>query len=354
MSENEDFSEKALKIINKEYGNVSKSAKSFMEKKNIIVPVSPSTDIALNGGVPEGSWLVYNGKPKCGKTTSALHFAKNCQKKEYGSKHIYFMNIEGRLKEMNLDGIEGLEKEKFTIIESEEERILSAKDYLNIAEKLVYSHPGCVILFDSFSALCHEKELQDGVGTSTRGGGAALLAQFCRQMANVVPVKKTIIIGITHLMANTSGYGAAMQEKGGLGIAYQVDVKLRCKSTEPWDHNGKRVGQKVTWVAETTALGGVPGSEFESWIRYGKGIDELKEIIVIGQDIGLIEKKGAYYYGTFMQNYLPVLGLTQWDDNAIKMTRSQGEDNFYNLLKDNPKWVNCLEKDISSILGLKR
>lgn len=288
-------------------------------------------------------------------TTTALDFAATCQQPKYGNKHIYYMNIEGRLKEMNLNGIQGLDTtpERFTVIGSDEDKILSAQDYLNIGEKILLTHPECVLIIDSFSMLCHEKEITDGVGTSTRGGGAALLAQFCRQMSNVVPVKRSIVIGIAQLMANTSGYGAAIQEKGGNAVQYQVDVKMRCKTTEPWEHEGKRIGQKLTWTVECSALGAPPGQEYESYIRYGHGIDKVKECIVLGTDFGLIANAGAWYYCDFMQTHLPALGVTEWNEEVRKKCRAQGENNLYELIKSNPSWLGYLQKDISTMLGIK-
>lgn len=350
----EDFTKRVMNIIEKEFGEkIVISSTDFLSKRLRTISVSPALDIALGGGIPEGSWVIFAGKPKCGKTTTALHFAAKCQQSKYGSKHIYYLNIEGRLKKMNLNGITGLNQDEFTIIESTEERILSAQDYLNIGEKIILTHPECVLIIDSYSALCHEKEITEGVGTSTRGGGPALLAQFCRQMANVVPIKRSIVIGITHLMANTSGYGAAIMEKGGNAIAYQVDVKLRCKSNEPWEHNGKRVGQKVTWLTECTALGMPPGQEVESHLRYAHGIDEVKEIIVLGKDMGLIVLKGSWYTCEFMKNNLPTLGVTEWDDATIKKCKAQGEDNLYDLLSANPEWFSILEKEVKTMMGIK-
>ena len=45
-----------------------------------------------------------------------------------------------------------------------------------------------------------------------RADGAKLLAKFCRKVANVIPVNKNIVIGITHLMGNPTGYGAEFKE----------------------------------------------------------------------------------------------------------------------------------------------
>ncbi len=350
-----DFITKVMKLIKKDFGeNIAVSGDKFLTKKLRTIPISPAINLGIGGGIPEGSWFTLSGKPKCGKTVTALHFAAKCQQEKNGGKHIYYLNVEGRLKEMNLNGITGLKTtpEWFTVIGSEEDKILSAQDYLNIAEKILLTHPECVLIIDSFSMLCHEKEITDGVGTSTRGGGAALLAQFCRQMANVVPVKRSIVVGIAQLMSNTSGYGAATMEKGGNGIQYQVDVKLRCKNTEPWEHNGKRVGQKLTWLVECSALGMPPGQEFESHIRYNHGIDEVKEVITLGIDLGIIDRSGAWYYCDFMQNHLPSLNVTEWTEEVRNKCRAQGEDKLYELIKNNPDWITYLEKNIKTTLGI--
>jgi recombination protein RecA len=356
MSENA-FTKQVLNLVKKDWGEgIAVSGAEFLSKPPRIIPFSPAANLALNGGIPEGSWVTLYGKEKLGKTTSALHFAAKCQKPKHGSKHIYYLNVEGRIKEMNLRGIDGLktDADNFTLISSTEDHILSAQDFLNIGEKILLNHKECVLIIDSYSMLCHEKEITDGVGTSTRGGGAALLAQFCRQMAGVVPVKRSIVIGISQIMANTSGYGAAIQEKGGNAIRYQVDVKMRCKSAEEWEERGKRVGQKVTWVTECSALGASPGQEFVSCLRYGHGLDEVAEIIMLGTDLGLISKGGAYYYCDFMQTRLPSLGETEWTEEVRKgKCRGHGEAGLYELIKSNPEWIEFLEKDIATMLGVK-
>lgn len=352
-----EFTEQILKLVKKDYGDgIAVSADQFLVKKPRIIPLSPAANVALGGGIPEGSWVTLYGKEKIGKTSTALYFASKCQQPRYGSKHIYYLNIEGRIKEMNLMGIKGLKSdpENMTIISSSEDKILSAQDYLTIAEKILMTHKECVLIIDSYSMLCHEKEITEGIGTSTRGGGAMLLSQFCRQMANVVPVKRSIVIGISQQMANTSGYGAAIQEKGGNAIRYQVDVKLRCKSTEPWLNGDKRIGQKITWVTECTALGAPPGQEFESCFRYNHGLDEVAEVIQLGVDFGIIGQSGAFYYCDFMQNHLPALGVMEWNDEVRKTRcRAQGEAKLYDLIKQNPLWIEILEKDIATMLGVK-
>jgi predicted ATP-dependent serine protease len=59
------------------------SGNSVVDKKVLTIPLSPSLDIVLNGGIPEGSFVVLTGQPKCGKTTTSLDFAATAQKPEY-------------------------------------------------------------------------------------------------------------------------------------------------------------------------------------------------------------------------------------------------------------------------------
>lgn len=342
-----------FKEIEKKYGiNVVQSGDEFLAKPKQIIPVSPAMDLAL-GGIPEGSWWVVSGPPKYGKTTLALSFCANAQLEEYGSRMINFFNIEGRLKEMNLKGIEGLKSdpEHFRIIGSTEDKILSAEHYLQIAEDMMMATKNQIWLFDSFSCLVHPKEQAEGIGTSTRGGGAMLLAQFCRQMSNIIPVKNHIVIGVSHLMANTGGSYGGYTEKDGNAIKYQVDVKTRARAVESIKSGDVVIGQKVKWEIDCTATGRPPDQVVWSMIRYGKGIDRVAELIELGKTVGLIEEKGGgWTIFVFMAEHLDMLGVSQWDDEAIKLCRAQGAENAYNMLMAHPEWMKILQRKLNEML----
>jgi recombination protein RecA len=274
---------------------------AILDKKSVIIPVSPSLDILLNGGIPEGSFVVLTGQPKCGKTTSSLDFAATAQQEKYkgdlkNPREVYYLNIEGRLKKRDLEGIPGLTLERFHVIGSQQGKILHAEEYLQIAEKIINEVPGSVLIIDSYSALCTEAEITSEMDKMQRADGAKLLAKFCRKVANVIPVNKNIVIGITHLMGNPTGYGAEFKEKSGQAIAYQTDIKLRAKSFKPWTLgvDNTQIGQEIEWQVICSALG-PPGGNITSYIRYGQGIDKYTEAIILGSDMGLIHKGGAWY-----------------------------------------------------------
>ena len=70
--------------VKKDYGSdIILSANAIIDRKSIVIPVSPALDLVLQGGIPEGSFVVFTGQPKCGKTTTSLAFAATAQKEEY-------------------------------------------------------------------------------------------------------------------------------------------------------------------------------------------------------------------------------------------------------------------------------
>jgi recombination protein RecA len=170
-----------------------------------------------------------------------------------------------------------------------------------------------------------------------RADGAKLLAKFCRKVANVIPVNKNIVVGITHLMGNPTGYGAEFKEKSGQAIAYQTDIKLRAKKFSPWllGKENTQIGQEVEWQVVCSALG-PPGATTTSYIRYGEGIDKSMELFNMAVDIGIISKGGAWY--TF----------TELEDKP----KFQGAEKARDFMVSNPDIYEALSNKVKEALGV--
>jgi recombination protein RecA len=330
--------------VTKTFGDeVMLSGNALVDKSLVNVPVSPSLDLVLNGGIPEGSFVVLTGQPKCGKTTTSLDFAATAQKPEYqgelkNPREVYYLNIEGRLKKRDLEGIPHLDLNRFHIIGSQQGKILHAEEYLQIAERIINEIPGSILIIDSYSALCTEAEITSDMDKMQRADGAKLLAKFCRKVANVIPVNKNIVIGITHLMGNPTGYGAEFKEKSGQAIAYQTDIKIRAKTFKPWTvgNDATQIGQEIDWQVLCSALG-PPGGVITSYIRYGQGIDKHTELINLASDVGIIHKGGAWYT------------ISGKDDEKIKF---QGMEKIRQHLIDNPDAYTKLLNDFKQTMGV--
>lgn len=330
--------------VKKKFGSdVILSGNSVVDKESVVIPVSPSIDLVLNGGIPEGSFIIFTGQPKCGKTTTSLDFAGTAQRPEYQGdlkepRQVYYLNIEGRLKKRDLEGIPHLDLERFNVIGSQQGKILHAEEYLQIAERIINEEPGSILIIDSYSALCTEAEITSSMDKMQRADGAKLLAKFCRKVANVIPVNKNIVMGITHLMGNP-GYGTVeWKEKSGQAIAYQTDIKLKAKFFKKWNlsDDSPQVGQEVEWEVLCSALG-PPGGSIKSYIRYGQGIDKQTELLSLAVDLGLIAKGGAWYT------------ITSVEDTP----KFQGMEKTRQYLVEHPEVCDDLWKQIKETMGLK-
>jgi recombination protein RecA len=300
------------KEISDEYGEgIFISANSIKERHKSLISLSPVVNRLLGGGITSGSWMTLTGKPKIGKTVLSLYGAAKAQRPENGyidkingnliPRNVYLIDAEGRIKERDFDGIPGLitTPDRFRVISSSEDTILSAEKFLNIVDKIIHTDRGAYIIIDSISCLAEEKRLTE-IGAQTRGGQAKIVSDFCSRNATVVPIRDHIIICITHVIANTSGYGAHQVEKTPNSLLYQVDFKLRAIKEEEWkDSEGDEpYGKIVTWKCECSGLRG-PGAQGQVYLRFGKGIDEVQEMINFAVDFGIVTKKAAWYSGEF-------------------------------------------------------
>ena len=322
------------KDIIKEYGNVLHDPASITERPLEVLSVGPKLDIALGGGVPEGSLFIMTGPEKVGKTVTALTFCANAQK--HYERKVYYANIEGRLKKRDLQGITdlSLDAEKMQIIGSTEGNILSAEKYLSIIDNIVHTQPGSLAIVDSFSALSSESELTGDLSDMQVMSVQKVLAKFCRRISNVLPINRVTVVGITHLMANLQrfGRGKTKVEKSGSALKYQVDVKLHASHSTALMQGDTQIGQTVHWQITTSAIG-PPGQKVESHIRYGKGIWKEMEMAALMIDFGLISKAGAWLK-------LP---------NGEKI---QGKVNLAKYLEENPEEYNNFRKEVFEMVGI--
>lgn len=313
-----------------------------------IIPVSPQIDIMLNGGIPFGSFIIPTGPPKVGKTSLSLDIAAtavNLPTKFNNPRHIYYFKVEGRLQPRDLMGIHHLKEHidtKITIIQSKLGKILSAEDFLDIAEQLINEKPGCIFIIDSMSQLCsqarREKDWHDG--KNFRDDVPTLLSNFCKRTSQVVPINESIFIGITHQIANT-GFGfSPWAEASGNKIQYQVDVKLKALYNQPWKEtaDGTKIGLEIFWECWAAPLqNGASIEKTSSKFRFGWGIDKHAELLNVAADLRIISRNGSWYT-------IPI------DDGTE--TKVQGNPGARQLLIENPKSTTKIYSQFRHMMGL--
>ena len=335
-----------LSGLKKKFGDsVFVSGNQVVSASKKIISFSPKLDVMLGGGIPEGVVGVVTGPPKVGKTTGFLHFAGMAQRPEYdtptGPRHVFFHNIEMRLKERDLRGIKhlNLSEDRFTCIQSTADNFLTAEKHAQIFFELVHSVPGAVFIFDSFSALCTQTRLDATMGAKFRDNYTTILSDMLTRSQPIIILNNSIVLGVTHEVANTGGFGSNKSETGGVKVQYHSDIKMRASHSTPWrvggsdTEDGVQIGQIVHWKCAWSALG-APGPKCDSLLRYGYGIDREGEMIEVGSDLGLINKAGSWF--TFPDG-----------------SKIQGLEKARQVLVDDPSLYEAINMKYREMMGFK-
>lgn len=346
--------------INKKYGNIIESGSQVLATlENFeIIGISPALDIALGGGIREGSCVALTGDPKTGKTTTALYFAAKAQKK---GKRVFYFNTEGRLTKENFKGIKDLDVDSIKIVQATDSNpLVSAEDYLNILEKHVKSTPDLVAIVDSTSNMVPQDELDGEIRTGVRNALPRLLSMFFKRISGDVSRTKAIIIFITHNIANTGGSRWAPNKMADCGnmLQYQAGTNMVITHRGKWEvpkDSGNHVGQVANWIIKTSAAGGIPNSTAEGWIRYGVGIDEAQEIAQIASQFAMISRSGAWYTMTTCVDNQEDPVIKSWIlenkvEDVEKAFKFQGMEKVVKFLEDNPSICDFIYEQIREML----
>jgi RecA/RadA recombinase len=334
-------------------------SKPTLMKKIVDVEILPSKEECVCIRVDHPDHLfVTDGMNVTHNTTTAMQIATNCQKE---GRPIIYLDAEGRLKDMNFQ-VKGFDPSKIHVI-APDDKPIPAEDFLDIAYKLM-SHPdyhGAVLIIDSISSLIPAKEL-DGDFSPKRAGLPKILSIFTKKVGQLLPRQRGLVIAITHYIANTAGFGKSKLADGGNKIQYQADTRMEIAGSgenspaiKGWVVNEKRIGQIVNWKIICSSMG-APGGSVQSYIRYGHGIDKTQEVMLLGLDLGLIEKKGAWYTCSFLlplkdelKKVFPELD-TDNEESIIKLIKHQGEAKLFKFLDENSAFFDILENMIKELL----
>lgn len=292
-------------------------------------------DIALNGGIREGTIVHIGGVQKNGKTTLCLHILAQAQAM---GKTTYMVDVEGRLQPELLACIAGLDPEKVIIIKSAPGEVMAAEKYLEILEVILRDDPGCVVVVDSIAALCPEVEMASNMTDQQRATVPKLMAKFLRKIAQILPSSKSTLITITHMQANPTGYGSPFKSVGGNSVEYFASYLLtNISAVTVKDKNEKVIGKNSTFKI-TAVANGSPGGEPVLPIRFGRGCDKHADLFTIASDLGVIKASGAWYS-------IEIDSLKGEDGKYPKL---QGEAKTCAFLED-PKVFDTVAKEVKAL-----
>ncbi len=283
-----------------------------------------SLDLALGvGGVPRGRIIEIYGPESSGKTTLAQHIVAELQKS--GGVAAY------------VDAEHALDPEYATKIGVNiDELFISQPDTgeqaLEIVETLVRSNAVDVIVVDSVAALTPKAEIEGDMGDSHMGLQARLMSQALRKLAGIVNKSKCTVIFINQIRMKIGVmFGNPETTTGGRALKFYSSVRIEIRRSAQIKQGEKIVGNrtKVKIVKNKVAP---PFRTCEFDIMYNEGISVAGDLLELGVPYQVIKKSGNnYYYGE------EKLGL--------------GRENAKQYLKDNPKLLKIIRKDIEKTVA---
>lgn len=318
-------------------GIIATADKALPPRTRDILNTPLSLDIALSGGIPDGTICLITGKPKSGKTTLCLELIRNAQ---ILNRPTFYINIEKRCTPALLSTIQGLDPSKLQIVPHQIDKPLTAEDYLNIIERICKTQKKGVIVVDSIAALSTMTEQEEQIGSNKdMAGPAKLLSAFFRRAQQIVDSNDIILIFISQMMTSREPRGPKFVEKGGVAIQYACSVWLKVAWTQQWERNVETNapdGHDMHITVQSSALGR-PLLPCILPLRYGIGIDVVKDIVTTAENLGLIEKAGAWYS-------IPMFA------NGDDIPKFQGLARLCNFLKDNKDKLDKLEIEVRDIV----
>ena len=285
--------ETAMSQIEKAFGKGS-IMKLGAESKLDVQAVSTgslSLDLALGvGGVPKGRITEIYGPESGGKTTLALSIVAQSQK---AGGTCAFIDAEHALDPVYARSL-GVNTDELLVSQPD-----NGEQALEIMELLVRSGAVDVVVVDSVAALTPRAEIEGEMGDSLPGLQARLMSQALRKLTAILSKTGTAAIFINQVREKIGVmYGNPETTTGGRALKFYSSVRLDVRKIgQPVKMGNDAIGNtvKVKTVKNKVAP---PFKEVELTLMYGKGFDQLSDLVTLASDMDIINKAGSFYsYG---------------------------------------------------------
>jgi recombination protein RecA len=313
--------DKALDDIKKRYGDGSilrLGEASHMEVASIPTG-SLSLDIALGvGGIPRGRVSEIFGPEASGKTTICLHLAAEAQKM---GGTVAFVDMEHALDPAYAAKV-GVNVNDLLISQPD-----FGEQALEIVQTLVRSGALDLVIIDSVAALVPRSEIEGDMGDATMGMQARLMSQALRKLSGAINQTRTAVV-FTNQLRQKIGvmFGNPETTTGGMALKFYSSVRLDVRRIQSIKRQAEIIGNRVrVRVVKNKVAPPFRTAEFD--IMYNEGISKAGDILDLGSELDVINKRGAFY---------------SFGDTRL----GQGRENAKDFLQQNPELCAEVEKAV--------
>ncbi|NQT06059.1 MAG: recombinase RecA [Candidatus Omnitrophica bacterium] len=282
-----------------------------------------SLDMALGiGGLPRGRVVEIYGPEASGKTTLTLSVIAQAQK---AGGQAAFIDAEHAF-DSGYAKIIGVNLDNLLISQPD-----TGEQALEIAATLVKSNAVDVVVIDSVAALTPRAEIEGQMGQSHMGLQARLMSQALRKLAGSICKSKTCVIFINQIRMKIGiMFGNPETTSGGQALKFYSSVRLDLRRIASLKRGDEVIGIHVrASVVKNKVAPPFKKAEFD--ILYTEGISRTNTAVDIAEKTGILQRSGTWF---------------SYAGEKI----GQGKDNASNFLRENPKILSKIEKEVRSQL----
>ena len=326
--EREKALDRALESLTKRFGDgaIMRLGEASHLDVDVIPTGSLSLDLALGvGGVPRGRVTEIYGPEGAGKTTLAQHVVAEAQKMGGVAA---FIDMEHALDPAYARRC-GVDTDSLLISQPD-----TGEQALEITETLIRSGAIDVIVVDSVAALVPRAEIEGEMGDSHPGLQARLMSQALRKLSGAIKQSNTVLI-FTNQLREKIGvmFGNPETTSGGRALKFYASVRLDIRRITSIKERGELIGTR-TRVRVTKNKVAPPFRVAEFDLMYAEGISREGDLLDVAVDLGIIDKRGSYYYYRDEDDYL-----------------AQGRENTKDFLREYPDLAVEIEAEVRSALS---
>lgn len=303
----------------------------------------PSFDYALGiGGWPLGRVIELYGPESSGKTTIALQTVAQYQKLAKDPNHLFskrpnvcYIDAEHALDPLHVERL-GVD------VSEETGMLINQPDYgeqaFDTTEAMIHSGEVGLVVIDSVAALTPKKEIEGSNEDNQVGLQARMVSKALRKITAPALKNDVLIICINQIREKVGVmYGNPETTPGGRALKFFASIRVEVRKKEI--KKGDMVyGQTMTLSVKKNKVAR-PFTKSEVDYYYDTLFDTSKDIMNVAIEMGIIHRKGAYYF----LGADPEDSKSPYLDEQGKELKWQGKDTLERVLKESPelfKYIN--------------
>ena len=244
-------------------------------------------DIATGiGGIPRGRVVEIYGRESAGKSTLSIHLMAEAMRAGGSAAYIDAEHAMDPVYAANC----GLDVERLLISQPDH-----GEQALNIVDRIVSSSSVDVVVVDSVAALVPLAEVENDIGDLRIGLQAKMMSEALRKLNPKINRSKTAVVFINQIREKIGGYGNPETTPGGRALKFYASMRIEMTRMQAVKEGNRAIGNRVRANIRKNKVA-PPFRQAEFDIIFNQGISVANEIVDAGEHLGIITRKGSYYY----------------------------------------------------------